>query len=120
MQRRSRHRDAVQELLKGAEGPLSAAEVREALASTGIGQATVYRLLNEGVEDGVFKAVDLPQGPTRYETKDRPHHHHFECTSCGKVFDIEGCPGGLNKLVPDGFTLEDHEVLLYGQCDACG
>ncbi|MEM7680864.1 MAG: transcriptional repressor [Planctomycetota bacterium] len=120
MQRKSRHRDAVQGLLQESEGPLSAAEVRDALEATGIGQATVYRLLNEGVEDGVFKAVEMPQGPTRYEPKDLPHHHHFECTACGKVFDIEGCPGGLKKLLPKGFSLEAHEVLLYGRCEACG
>ena len=93
--------------------------MREALSDTGVGQATVYRALKAAAEDGTFKAVDLPNGPTRYEPADRPHHHHFHCDACGKVYDLPGCPGGLRALLPDGFTLDRHEVLLFGQCEAC-
>ena len=45
---------------------------------------------------------------------------HFECRKCARVFEVHGCPGNLKPLVPDGFTLEDHEVILYGLCAECG
>lgn len=85
-----------------------------------LGQATVYRTLNAGVEEGWLKMVQMPTGPARYEPASLPHHHHFECTTCRRVFDVEGCPGHMDKLVPDGFTLERHEVLLFGRCERCG
>jgi len=27
--------------------------------------------------------------------------------------------GGLGGLLPPGFTLEEHEVILYGRCAEC-
>ena len=116
---RSRHRDAIETLLREAEGPLSADEVRDALRDTGIGQATVYRLLNQGVEAGTFQPVELPTGPTRYEPADRPHHHHFECDACHRVFDLAGCPGRFDRLLPEGFSLASHDLTLHGRCADC-
>lgn len=86
---------------------------------SGIGIATVYRLLNQGVDTGRYAAVEMPLGPVRYEPADRPHHHHFECLSCRRVFDVAGCPGRMDRLVPAGFVLESHDLLLQGQCSSC-
>ncbi|MEM6553405.1 MAG: Fur family transcriptional regulator [Planctomycetota bacterium] len=119
MPRPSEHFIAVIDLLEQAPGPLSAQEIHEALAHTGIGLATVYRLVKRGVQTGRFTAVEVPDGPTHYEPSDRPHHHHFECTSCHRIFDVEGCPGHFDELTPEGFKLESHEVFLRGRCSTC-
>ena len=110
----------IEDALRGAAGPLSAAGLAETLAETGIGIATVYRHLNRGVEEGRFAAVELPGGPTRYEPAGRPHHHHFACTGCDAVYDVPGCPGNLEALVPEGFTLASHEIVFEGLCSRCG
>ena len=120
MPRRSRHYDAIVATLSAAPGPLSAADLGQALAHTGIGVATVYRLLARGVEEGRFVAVEMPNGAARYEPADRPHHHHFQCTGCDTVFDVPGCAENLKKLVPRGFHLQGHEILLTGTCRDCG
>ncbi|MEM0913835.1 MAG: transcriptional repressor [Planctomycetota bacterium] len=119
MRRHSRYRKLIQDALHVADGPLSATDVHAQLAETGIGIATVYRLLNEGVEDGDLIGVDLPSGPRRFEPANLPHHHHFECAACNKVFAVPGCPGNLDRLVPDGFQLERHELILSGRCSDC-
>lgn len=119
MRRHSRYRKLVQDALRFAAGPLSATDVQALLGDTGIGLATVYRLLNEGLEDGDLVCVELPGGPKRFEPADRPHHHHFECVACHTVFDVLGCPGGMDRLVPEGFKLEQHEVILSGRCREC-
>ncbi|BAM02868.1 Fur family transcriptional regulator [Phycisphaera mikurensis] len=119
MPRSSPHAASVERLLRDAAGPMSAAEVAEALAHTGIGIATVYRLLGRGAEEGRYVAVEMPHGPARYEPADRPHHHHFACTACEAVYDVPGCTGNLKKLVPEGFTLDAHEILLTGRCADC-
>ena len=71
------------------------------------------------VEHGALATVELPNEPSRYERADMEHHHHFQCTECQRVFDIEGCSEHIDKLAPKGFTVEHHEVVLYGRCPEC-
>ena len=119
MPRSSDHFITLTQLLEAAPGPLSADQIHIALAATGIGLATVYRLLKRGVEEGCYTPVEIPNGPTYYEPADRPHHHHFECLTCHRIYDVVGCPGQFDELTPEGFTLESHDLLLRGQCVTC-
>lgn len=114
-------RRAIRNAIDHAGRPLDAHEVLAAAQDDAdkLGLATVYRTLKLGVEEGWLTPVDLPNAPTRYEMAGKKHHHHFECRSCSKVFEVHGCPGNLKPLIPDGFTLEDHEVILYGLCKEC-
>ena len=106
--------------LGAADGPLSARELWSRLSGTGVGLATVYRALQRGVAEGTLEAVEVLGGGVRYEPKDREHHHHFLCSTCDHAFDLFGCVEGLESLVPDGFRMTGHEVVLLGTCDACG
>lgn len=87
----------------------------------GLGVSTVYRSLRRLEEDGEIKPVNIPGQPDRYELAEvaDTHHHHFHCTSCDKVFDIDACPGNLSEMLPKGFVLEDHELTLKGRCPRC-
>ena len=102
-----------------ADGPLSARELWSRLSGTGVGLATVYRALQRGVEEGTLEPVEGLGGGVRYEPKDREHHHHFLCSTCDHAFDLYGCVEGLESLVPDGFRMTGHEVVLLGTCDEC-
>lgn len=110
---------AIEAIIGQAPGPLSADEVRASLIETGIGIATVYRALKSGADSGRFRAVQLPDGPTRYESAGLPHHHHFECLACHRVFDVPGCPGRIERLAPEGFDVQSHDLMLYGKCADC-
>ena len=98
----------------GAELPTAALLVIE-----GIGIATVYRTLKKLVADGAIRVVTLPGDAARYEMNGSAHHHHFQCTRCRRVYEIAGCPGDLRHLAPPGFTVERHEITLYGRCAHC-
>lgn len=115
----SSHHQNLQDLLKQAKGPLSADEIRELLGRRSIAQATVYRLLKQGLEEGRFHEVAFPNSPNRYELSGQPHHHHFLCHSCDRAFDIKGCPKQISALAPEGFQLDGHEILLRGRCPEC-
>jgi len=121
MQRRTAQRDQIKQAFTQAGRPLGVDEVH-AVASRSLprlGVATVYRAVNDLVEAGWLKPVELPGEPTRYELAGLDHHHHFRCTACDRVFDIEGCAMAAKPHVPRGFRVESHEVILYGRCADC-
>ncbi len=108
--------------MQNAKRPLSPREVLdEARVAVGaLGIATVYRNLKQLVADGVVQVITLPGESARYEMRASSHHHHFQCTSCRRVYDVPGCPGNLRRLAPRGFTVQHHDVTLYGHCLDCG
>jgi len=123
MERNTRQRDAILAAIMAAGRPLSPAEVLAAAQQdvAGLGMATVYRNLKALVTQGVVQSIELPRDGSRYEMAEaaHDHHHHFRCEACGRVFDIEGCPGDLARLAPKGFVVDHHEVTLYGRCGEC-
>jgi Fur family transcriptional regulator, ferric uptake regulator len=121
MQRETKQRKAIRRAITDAGHPLSPAELHERASDEveGLGIATVYRNIKALQEDGWLAMVELPGEPPRYERAGKDHHHHFHCRSCDRVFEVDGCPGNLKSVTPDGFKLEDHEFVLYGRCVEC-
>jgi Fur family ferric uptake transcriptional regulator len=121
MERSTRQRTAIREVIAAAGRPLLPQEVLDAAQSQvpGLGIATVYRNLKALTLDGELRSVELPGENPRYELVGHGHHHHFQCTQCQRVFDVHACPGDLGKLAPQGFTVEDHDLTLYGKCGDC-
>ncbi len=121
MDRSTRQRDAIRALFTPQGRPLSPREIQEKADSDapGISLATVYRTVKALEELGEITRVELPGEAPRYELAGKGHHHHFQCTACGRAFEIHGCPGGLAKLAPEGFMVERHEITLFGLCDRC-
>lgn len=121
MERRTRQREAIRATFAKAARPLAVQEAHELAMQTvpGLGIATVYRNIKTLVEEGELLPVELPGEAPRYEATGLAHHHHFRCNDCEKVFDVPGCPSALKSLVPRGYTLESHELVLYGRCPAC-
>ena len=122
MERSTRQRDAIKAVIDAAQRPLLPQEILESAQTqvAGLGMATVYRNLKSLVEANSLTVVSLPGESPRYESTGHAHHHHFHCTACDKVFDVHHCPGDLLDIAPSGFTVERHELTLYGKCDACG
>jgi len=121
MERTTRQRQAIRAALYDLDRPLSPNEVLEAARSRvpGIGIATIYRALKGLIKEGTAVAVELPGEAARYELAGKKHHHHFHCTYCGKVFELEGCPKDFSFMVPQGFKAERHDIMLYGRCSLC-
>jgi Fur family ferric uptake transcriptional regulator len=120
-ERNTRQREAIQGAFTTAGRPLSPQEAHEQARADvpRLGIATVYRTIARLVADGVLIVVELPGAPPRYELAGLAHHHHFHCELCQRVFDLPGCPGNMERLIPAGFRLERHELVLYGQCPQC-
>ncbi|MBI5084152.1 MAG: transcriptional repressor [Acidobacteria bacterium] len=119
--RHTRQRAAIRRAFEAQGRPLSAPEVLELARPEvpGIGAATVYRAIHSLLDEGFLAPVVLPGQPPRYELAGMAHHHHFHCTACGRVFDLAGCLSGLQALVPHGFRVSAHDIILSGHCPDC-
>jgi Fur family ferric uptake transcriptional regulator len=121
MTRNTQQRGAIGKVLLKAGRPLSIAEVFQMAQAEvpGLGIATVYRNLKALLDEGRIQQVSVPGEPSRWEMAPKDHHHHFLCRTCSRLLEIESCPEDLARLLPRGYTLEEHDILLRGQCDAC-
>lgn len=121
MERKTRQRDAITSALLASRRPLLPQEIllKARAAAPSIGLATIYRNLKVLVAEGAVQVITLPGDSPRYETTQSDHHHHFQCTRCERVYDVPGCTGDMGGRAPRGFTVEHHEVTLYGRCSAC-
>ncbi|MDO4904874.1 MAG: transcriptional repressor [Lautropia sp.] len=123
MKRVTRQRLEIQRVIAQAGRPLSPLEILETARQRipTLSLATIYRNLRELQDARLLAPVPMPGNITLYEGHEAQahHHHHFQCNQCRRVFDIEGCPGGLEGMLPAGFVLDRHEVTLYGTCADC-
>ena len=121
-ERNTRQRKAILQAIEHARRPLSAQEILAAASADvpRLGMATVYRTVKHLVVERAVSAVAVAGESPRYEVAHGEHHHHFQCTTCRRLFDMRGCPGNLRQLAPRGFRVDAHEVTLYGRCSDCG
>ena len=90
---------------------------------TGLGYSTVYRTLKLLVDSGVATVHHFGEEDARFELVHKEDHHdHFVCKQCGKI--VEFCSGNIERLQLEvarryGFTVEDHELQLFGLCKTC-
>ena len=123
MQRLTKQRVAIEAALNDSGRPLTPAEILEAAQATvpALNLATVYRTLKRLTDAGGLSVIEIPGEPPRYRLRgdEEHHHHHFRCTNCGGVFCMDGCVEGLRDLLPEGFRMTSHDIVLYGLCAHC-
>ena len=123
MQRQTPQRLAIKAALAGIGRPLTPLEILDVarVRVPSLNLATVYRTLRRMGDAGEIAPVELPGEPPRYQPREAAehHHHHFRCTTCHAVFNVEGCVEGLKKLLPKGFRMTAHDIVLYGLCRSC-
>jgi len=113
--------NVIRGILEKSGRPLSPQEIYGMARRkiSGLGIATVYRNLKSLQADGLIAAVELPGQPPRWEVAPQNHHHHFLCNSCDKLYEIPACTEDLRQLLPEGYILQEHDILLRGKCAAC-
>ena len=122
--RKTKQRELILNAITQAPGPLSVNEISEILNDSGnsTGIATIYRTVNLLIDNQLIRCVRLQDAVQRYEAADTPHHHHFHCEVCDKVYDIKGCYlnfHGEDQKIPEGHTIVSHEITFHGICKDC-
>ena len=121
-QRNTKQRQVILSIIQQAQGPVSVNEIATQLENTehNIGIATIYRTVNLLQENDLLQCVRLQDAVQRYEPANIPHHHHFSCRLCDKVYDIKGCFLHLHEpQLNEGHSIESHEITFSGVCRDC-
>jgi Fur family ferric uptake transcriptional regulator len=117
----TRQKRVLGEVFEHAKRPLTASEIcqeaRRQIPSLGI--ATVYRSIRQLAAEGQIRAVEIPGVAPHYESSAWHHHHFFLCQQCRRLFNLIGCVRGVRSLAPSGFRVQQHEIVLYGECASC-
>ena len=125
MQRMTRQRSAVAEVLAGVDDFRSAQQLHELLhdRGEGIGLATVYRTLQSLADGGDVDVLRTGDGEALYRRcARREHHHHLICRGCGTTVEIDGptVEAWAERVgAAHGFSGIEHTMELFGTCSAC-
>jgi len=125
MQRMTRQRAAVVEVLADSEEFRTAQELHDMVRGQGhsVGLATVYRTMQAMVSAGEVDVLRNAEGEAMYRRCERTeHHHHLLCRDCGRTEEIDAAlveqwaesVGRAHR-----FSNIEHTAELFGTCADC-
>jgi Fur family ferric uptake transcriptional regulator len=117
---------AVMQVLEKQRGPLSHADLINALDGQGFDRVTLYRNLNDLADAGIVARTEVGDHVWRFELRKAAEAHsgvhpHFTCTDCGSVSCLPGDAVQIVRTgrVPKSVREQTVEVSLRGVCDRC-
>lgn len=123
---RTKHKEEVLSFLRSTSGQhYTAAQIREHFLKSGcpIGMATVYRILDGLVQEGILRKYTLQSSSgSCYEYPGNEEHFHCECIKCGSVIHLncEELQEIQEHLQKDhSFAWDSGKTVFYGICGDC-
>lgn len=118
--RKSRQRDAILDYIKGSTEHPTADMVYEVVKQSipNISLGTVYRNLNQLVDEGFITVVETSDKKVHYEGN-LNEHIHLLCKNCYNITDVF-----MKSQMPDvyketGFLIQSQKTVYYGICRNC-
>jgi len=121
--RHTTQRATILEVVKQADGHLTAGEIFERVRRRDpkIAYGTVYRSLHLLAERGLIQELTFADQASRYDGRvDR--HDHVYCVSCGTLADVDVPVALMARHVAEertGFTVTGHHTVFMGYCPNC-
>lgn len=124
MQRMTRQRAALAELLDATPDFRSAQQLHQMLKDSGrpVGLATVYRTVQAMAEAGDVDVLRTEDGEALYRRCARGHHHHLVCRECGTAVELAGdvVERWAARIAQENDFVEvEHTAELVGTCREC-
>jgi Fe2+ or Zn2+ uptake regulation protein len=126
-QRYTAGRRAIVDVIVSAGHPVSIDDIANHLPK--LPRSSAYRHLVDLQTAGIVRRVAANDEFARFELAENltEHHHHFLCSRCGKVTDIEPSAAlertitrQLDRLAEaQGFEAHGHRVDVLGLCAKC-
>lgn len=90
---------------------------------TSVSHQAVYDCLNALTDAGLVRRIQPTGSVARYELHVGDNHHHAVCRVCGSIADVACATGEAPCLeasdAPDGFAVDEAEVVYWGLCTTC-
>ncbi|MDY6916036.1 MAG: transcriptional repressor [Candidatus Cloacimonadota bacterium] len=83
-----------------------------------LSKTTVYNTLKKFTKNGILIPITGFDNEIRYEYDKKPHIH-FQCTRCGKIYDIERDIDIFKNYYIEGHKIQEHHINLKGICKNC-
>src|SRR5271169_3672112 len=116
-------RVALLEALRDGDHPGVEAIARRVRDRVGhVSLQAVYEALHALTEAGLVRRIEPAGSPARFEGRVGDNHHHVVCRSCGVVADVDCAVGEAPCLTAsddNGFSIDEAEVIYWGQCPSC-
>jgi Fur family ferric uptake transcriptional regulator len=117
-------RIAVMKFLESTDRPVDVSAILTFLKQKNIDAdpATIFRMMNDFLQKGITKKVQLEKGKASYELTSKGDHHHLICENCGKIEPVE------DNFVPQmeeeiqkkhQFLIKRHSLEFFGLCSDC-
>jgi Fur family transcriptional regulator, stress-responsive regulator len=94
--------------------------VRRDLAD--VSHQAIYDVLKVLTNANLVRRIQPAGHVARYESRVGDNHHHVVCRSCGVIADADCAVGSAPCLTASddhGFTIDEAEVIYWGQCADC-
>jgi Fur family ferric uptake transcriptional regulator len=128
---KTKQREYILEFLHGVgSAHVTVAEIVYHLQASGktVGTATVYRNMEQLVEEGVVRKYVLDEkNGACYQFLGNlqeacQEHFHLKCIRCGQLYHVN-CEHlselGIHLLEHHGFQIDHTKTVLYGLCKSC-
>ncbi|HJM35060.1 MAG TPA: Fur family transcriptional regulator [Acidimicrobiales bacterium] len=126
--RYSKSRYEIVKILMEGGRPMTLPEILEVGKLQGLAQSSAYRNLSEMAEIGIVRHIYSGDDHSRFELDESltGHHHHLECTQCGRLEDFV-VPEKFEQIIKDlvttaeqqGFKAASHRFDILGRCGEC-
>ena len=87
-----------------------------------VSHQAVYDVLKVLTTAGLVRRIQPAGHVARYESRVGDNHHHVVCRACGVIADADCAVGSAPCLTASddhGFTIDEAEVIYWGQCSDC-
>lgn len=98
----------------------TAHEIYQALKkrNPSLSKTTVYNSIDILKKYDILHELTISGTEKRYDFRHEPHHH-FLCKQCGAIIDIDiACPN-IEKVIEDGYYIEEVHGYFKGTCKQC-
>ncbi len=117
VERTTKNRKSVLEIIKESEVPLTAYCISK---QCDISLPTIYRALDFLTRSGEIKSFTWEHYTYYYSSAE--HKHFFRCTSCERLFPLYECSvQDYEKHLEEtmGIEIDEHFILFSGTCKEC-
>ncbi len=87
-----------------------------------LSKTTVYNSVETLNEHGIIQSLTISGSELRYDFENKMHHH-FLCTECGRIYDIDfKCPNIekiCQKIRSEGHQIDEVYGYFRGICKKC-